>query len=378
LLGRRNAGGLLYPLESRRRFSFILNCDDLGGLDPAAFFLVFPSVIIIQKGCRRAGGNEGAPPLCTLFGRRPPDGRVFMQKAIARRIRRYFAGGVDVTKLARTILALSVVELGAIAYLLVIRGGELPMSAYVLMGAAFLGVLLSVQGAMALLHACAQVKTVEQTLSELEALNRMLRAQRHDFKNHVQVMSALLEMGETEEAKAYVARLSQDLRNVGLALRTAKPAVNALLQAKANICDSKGIRFEMDIATRLETLPIEQWEFCRILGNLIDNAVEAQEEEQTQSPLIRVSVSDVKGAVVLSVFNSGTKVPESIRHSIFLPDVSTKGKGRGMGLAIVREIAESAGGSVALESDENGTCFTVTLPYENPGDYEHHGFIKVK
>ncbi|MGI6192509.1 MAG: sensor histidine kinase [Christensenellales bacterium] len=300
-----------------------------------------------------------------------------MQKAITRKIRRYFAGGVDVFKLARAILALSVVELGVIVYLLVIRGGELPMSAYVLMGAAFVGVLLSIQGAMALTHACAQVKTVEQTLTELEELNRTLRAQRHDFKNHVQVMSALLEMGECGEAKAYIARLSQDLRNVGLALRTAKPAVNALLQAKANICDSKGIRFEMDIATRLETLPIEQWEFCRILGNLIDNAVEAQEAEKIESPSIRVSLTDVKGAIVLSVFNNGTKVPEEIRHSIFMPDVSTKGAGRGMGLAIVKKIAESAGGGVSLESNGSGTCFTVTLPYENPGDYEHSGFIKV-
>ncbi len=241
------------------------------------------------------------------------------------------------------------------------------MSAYVLVGAAFVGVLLSLEGAMALNHACAQVKTVEQTLSELEDLNRTLRAQRHDFKNHVQVMSALLEMGEADEAKQYVARLSQDLRNVGLALRTSKPAVNALLQAKANICDSRGIRFEMDIATRLDTLPIEQWELCRVLGNLIDNAVEAQEIEKTESPLIRVSMFDRKGAIVLSVFNNGTRVPDSLRSSVFLPDVSTKGTGRGMGLAIVREIAENAGGSAAMESDENGTCLTVTLPYENPG-----------
>jgi two-component system sensor histidine kinase AgrC len=301
-----------------------------------------------------------------------------MQKAITRRVRRYFAGGVDVLKLARTILALSVIELGVIAYLLILRGGELPMSAYVLMGAAFVGALLSLQGAMALTHACAQVRSVQQTLTELEDLNRVLRAQRHDFKNHVQVMSALLEMGEHDEAKEYISRLCQDLRNVGLALRTAKPAVNALLQAKANICDSKGIRFEMDITTRLETLPVEQWAFCRVLGNLIDNAVEAQEMEETESPLIKVSMSDVKGAIVLSVFNNGTWVPDALRQSIFLPDVSTKGKGRGMGLAIVREIAESAGGSVALEADGNGTSFTVTLPYENPGDYEHSGFIEAQ
>ncbi len=301
-----------------------------------------------------------------------------MCKSLTRRARRFFSGGVEVFKLARTILALSVIELGVIAYLLILRGAELPMSAYVLVGAAFVGVLLSLEGAMALNHACAQVKTVEQTLSELEDLNRTLRAQRHDFKNHVQVMSALLEMGEADEAKQYVARLSQDLRNVGLALRTSKPAVNALLQAKANICDSRGIRFEMDIATRLDTLPIEQWELCRVLGNLIDNAVEAQEIEKTESPLIRVSMFDRKGAIVLSVFNNGTRVPDSLRSSVFLPDVSTKGTGRGMGLAIVREIAENAGGSAAMESDENGTCLTVTLPYENPGDYEHHGFIKAE
>ena len=294
-----------------------------------------------------------------------------MCKSLTRSIRKFFSGGVEVYKLARSIFALSAIELGVIAYLLILRGSELPMSAFVLVGVAVVGVLLSLEGAMALNHACAQVKTVEETLSELEELNRTLRAQRHDFKNHVQVMSALLEMGEVDEAKRYISRLSQDLRNVGLALRTSKPAVNALLQAKANICDSKGIRFEMDIATRLDTLPVEQWELCRVLGNLIDNAVEAQEAAKAQSPLIKLSMYERKGSIIISVFNSGTTVPPALRGSIFLPDVSTKGKGRGMGLAIVRGIVSEAGGDVTLETDVNGTCFTVTLPYENPGDYEH-------
>ncbi len=298
-----------------------------------------------------------------------------MCKSLTRRIRRAFSGGVEVWKLARSLLVLSVIELVIIAYILIWQRGNLPMSAYILAGVAFVSALLSVEGALSLIGACTQVKTVEKTLTELEDLNTELRAQRHDFKNHVQVMSALLDMGEVDEAKQYIGRLSQELRNVGLALRTSKPAVNALLQAKANICDSRGIRFEMDIATRLDTLPIEQWELCRVLGNLIDNAVEAQEIEKTASPLIKVSMLERKGEIVISVFNNGTKVPESLKPSIFLPDVSTKGKGRGMGLAIVRGIAEDAGGSVTLDLTDEGTCFTVILPYENPGDYEHVGFI---
>ena len=275
---------------------------------------------------------------------------------------------MDVLKLVRTVIVVGVVQLAVIAHAFFSYGFSMPAAVFVLGISAVVSVILSIQATTSLFRANQQLESYCGSVTNLEELNNTLREQRHDFKNHIQVISALLEMDEVEEAKKYVGRLSQDLRSVGRAIRTNFPAVNALLQAKANICDAKGIRFEMDVATRLESLPMEQWELCRVLGNLIDNAIEAQETEKVEGPFIRVSMTEADGAVMISVFNNGTAVPNELQERIFLPGVSTKGPDRGTGLAIVKRIVAECGGSVLLDAEGGGVCFTLRLPYSR--DYE--------
>jgi len=282
--------------------------------------------------------------------------------------RRCSKGNANIPKLIATIAVLGMIEVVTVAYLLLNRGFYMSASVFLLGVSAILGVVLALQASFSLLRTTRQLESYCSIMTDLEDLNRSLREQRHDFKNHVQVVSALLEMDEVEETRKYVGKLSADFRSVGRALRTNCPAVNALLQAKANICDTKGIRFEMDVTTRLDKLPIEEWALCRILGNLIDNAIEAQEAVGVEVPFIRLSMTETDGALLFSVFNNGTAVSEEYKNSIFLPGVSTKGKDRGMGLAIVWRIAHECGGTVHLDSDENGVCFNVKLPYTM--DYE--------
>jgi len=74
------------------------------------------------------------------------------------------------------------------------------------------------------------VKSVEEALEKVEVLNGTLRSQRHDFLNHLQVVSGLIEMQEFTEAADYIGRISADIQNVSRVLRTKNAAVNALLQ----------------------------------------------------------------------------------------------------------------------------------------------------
>ena len=58
-------------------------------------------------------------------------------------------------------------------------------------------------------------------------------------------------------------------------MKTSVAAVNALLQAKLMTCEKHGITLELDVRTQLKDLAVPSWEFCRVLGNLIDNAIYA-------------------------------------------------------------------------------------------------------
>lgn len=96
----------------------------------------------------------------------------------------------------------------------------------------------------------------------------------------------------------------------------------------------------------------------RVLINLLDNALAAQSEDGR----IRLSLLEEAGMVTLVVRDEGQGVPLEARERIFEPHFSTKRKGMGLGLAIVRRIAQDHGGEAHYEPAEPGSRFWVTLP----------------
>ena len=145
-------------------------------------------------------------------------------------------------------------------------------------------------------------------------------------------------------------------------LKTSIPAVNALLAAKHADCEENHIRFETEIASAWTDFPIPGWEMCRVMGNLIDNAVDALTDAGTKDPLIRVTLGETPRAYVFSVSNNGPAIPDEIRESIFHLGFTTKSAGHGSGLSIVSEILESYSGEITVESTPERTSFSGTIP----------------
>ena len=231
--------------------------------------------------------------------------------------------------------------------------------------AVLIGVLetiISIQHLTAWVHSNERNISLQQSISQLEGFNQSMRAQRHDLKNHLQVISALLDMDEYSEAKEYLRDVTDDFQVVTRAVRTSQPAVNALLQAKQSICEEYNIEMELEVTTSLDGLNLEAWTFCRILGNLIDNAIDILRESQTMPARILVHLSQAERYYHVRVENNGPPIPEKERHAIFRPGYSSKGEGRGLGLAIVRELLVSHGGNITLHSDQQSTVFSFTLP----------------
>ena len=86
-----------------------------------------------------------------------------------------------------------------------------------------------------------QARMLEEANRQLEDLNGTLRKQRHDFMNHLQVVFSLLELNDAGEAMKYVESVYGDIKRAGSALKTAIPAVNALIAAKRADCEAQGI-----------------------------------------------------------------------------------------------------------------------------------------
>lgn len=207
-----------------------------------------------------------------------------------------------------------------------------------------------------------QNRMLEEAYVQLEELNSTLRKQRHDFKNHLQVVYTLTEMEAYKDVRDYVERIYEDVQSVGNLIRTSVPAVNALLSAKAADCREKGIQFEVDIQSAWEDIPVAGWEMCRIIGNFVDNAMDALLESQTTNPMIKVCIAETLPCWTLSVENNGPEIPADHKKHIFLPGFTTKSLGHGNGLSIVQDLVEKYEGNLQLDSNESLTRFSCSFP----------------
>ena len=130
--------------------------------------------------------------------------------------------------------------------------------------------------------------------------------------------------------------------------------------AKVGDCEARGVHVDLQIESPWTDLPVESWEMCRVLGNLIDNAMDAMKD--TTAPRLLIRLSESVQSYTFAIANNGPMIQPSIAERIFLRGFSTKGEGRGMGLSIVRGIMESGGGRLTLRSDAHETRFEGTLP----------------
>ena len=207
-----------------------------------------------------------------------------------------------------------------------------------------------------------QRQMLEEAYGQLEELNLTLRRQRHDFKNHLQVVYTLTEMQAYSDAQEYVEKIYEDVQSVGNWIRTSVPAVNALLSAKSADCSEHGIHFEVDIQSPWDEIPVAGWELCRIIGNLVDNAVDALKEAATENASVCIRIGETIPAWTLCVENNGPMIPSEHKKNIFIPGFTTKGSGHGNGLSIVNELVEKYGGKLIMSSTPERTAFSCTFP----------------
>lgn len=207
-----------------------------------------------------------------------------------------------------------------------------------------------------------QNRSYEESMKNLENLNGKLREQKHDLMNHFQVIYGLMELGEYKEAHAYVRPVFREIRKLNRALKTAQPAVNALLQAKLETAEDQQIDMYLEIGSQLKDIRMQPWDLCRVLANLIDNGMTALAQTEAERQL-QVMINETEKDYIFEVSNNGPMIPAEMMPHLFKAGFTTKKEeGHGQGLAIVSKLVKETGGTVTVESDEEETVFRVMLP----------------
>nr|WP_245607182.1 sensor histidine kinase [Pseudonocardia spinosispora] len=206
-------------------------------------------------------------------------------------------------------------------------------------------------------------------LDTTRGLAESLHAQAHESANRLHTVVSLVEMGRTQEAVEFATAeltLAQQLtdRVVGA---VAEPVLAALLLGKAAEASERGVELVFTDDTALDdTRGIEPRALVTILGNLIDNAMDAAIEGLADGrPKVIVTVRVDGTELLLRVADTGRGVPEEARAEVFRRGFSTKPHdgpaGRGLGLALVGQAVRSNRGTIELDRD-HGAVFTVRLP----------------
>jgi sensor histidine kinase regulating citrate/malate metabolism len=218
-------------------------------------------------------------------------------------------------------------------------------------------------GAVVTLRDHTELRSVTGELDVVRGLTESLRAQTHEAANRLHTMVSLIEMGRPQAAVEFateelsVAQLLTD-RVVGA---VGDPVVAALVLGKTAEATERGV--ELDVEGELPDLDISSRDLVTVVGNLLDNAFDAVTGQEDRRVLLRLAPAD--GRVRITVADSGPGMSQEDARRSLERGWSTKASGaagRGVGLALVAQVARRHGGEVEVgRSPLGGAEFVVTL-----------------
>jgi sensor histidine kinase regulating citrate/malate metabolism len=233
------------------------------------------------------------------------------------------------------------------------------------------------QGTVITLQDRTEWEALIRELDGMVGMTEALRAQAHEFSNKLHTIVGLIQLGQSDEAINVAINLSTRREFSTARLdRLDDHLLRALLLAKEAVASEKGIELSLDHESFLHGRLESPLDILTVVGNLIDNAIE-EVQRSTLQPLaaitstpptlgwVEVGIRQDGQDLNVVVSDSGGGVPAELIHSIFTDGVSTKsssrGSRRGLGLALVAQVAAKFGGSVSVTNCP-GAVFHVTLP----------------
>ena len=203
-----------------------------------------------------------------------------------------------------------------------------------------------------------QSELIEKQVREIQNMYRQVRGWRHDYRNHINNMKIQLSQENYDGLSDYLNELADDLDTVDTVIKTGNVMADAILNSKLNVAEKMNVQLNVK-ANVPETLPMSNVEFCSVLGNMLDNAVEACGTLPEEERFMRVYIGKLKGQLYLSVQNSAGKVRKE--KGTYL---STKEGEHGYGLFRIDRVAKKYGGYVNRQNEEGIFATEIMIPLQ--------------
>ena len=203
-----------------------------------------------------------------------------------------------------------------------------------------------------------QNELIATHFAEVENMYAQVRGWAHDYRNHMQVLSAYAEKGDLAAIRQYLAELDGDLAGLTAPIKTGNRMADAILGSKISLARAKRIPVTIDAHVPF-ALSVSQVDLCAILGNLFDNAIEATLPLPEEERMIRIYIDTKNTQLYISFTNTAAGRRLEKVDGLFR---STKGAGRGFGLKRVDAIVKRLGGYVSRNSEDGAFTTEILLP----------------
>ncbi len=216
------------------------------------------------------------------------------------------------------------------------------------------------------------VEELANQLTGFKNYSTALRAQTHEFMNKMHVIMGLIEMKAYDQLKEFTKEVAHNrqsevnyvvtrLRDITLAgLVLGKISRSRELDIDFSLSEESELRHDLEVPS--------VHDLVLIAGNIIENAFDALQNFDGER-IVSLSILDFDKEIVIIVEDSGPGMSESSKKNVFVRGFSSKGKGHGFGLYLVKQSIDNLGGTIDIETAEGeGTTFTVRLPVKRDGD----------
>lgn len=225
-----------------------------------------------------------------------------------------------------------------------------------------------------------EIQALSGELDSVRGFADSLRAQAHESANRLHTVITMIELDRTSEALAFATDELATTQQLADELRAAveEPVLAALLLGKIAEANERGVELIVDDETAVGPLPMHARDLVTLVGNLIDNAVDAA-LAAAPPRLVKVTVRPDGSELLVRVCDTGSGIDPARLDEALARGWSTKSDdrphGRGLGLALVRQVINRYGGVIDVAND-GGAVFTVRLRLDIAADTSSSGTVR--
>ncbi|WP_188006748.1 sensor histidine kinase [Sporosarcina sp. ANT_H38] len=201
----------------------------------------------------------------------------------------------------------------------------------------------------------------QQYQKELLSFFSIIRSQRHDFNFHLTAINGLIQKKEYDACKTYIEEMVKSATVINDLLPLHHPATAAMLSTFKEKAAAKGITIEFMILNDLRNCPCSVYEINKVIGNLLQNAVDEVEQHPNHKQPIVVEMNTQRNQLLITVTNEINIMGDKL-DNLFQVGFSTKIHHEGLGLPIVKKIVEKYQGIVYPELDGGFISFHISIP----------------